>query len=85
MKKNIKSTYDRITADPKRKANIEREYQKLVKTEKVLALQEDNWLSNCSLSHAPNEKTLGSIENIEKGKNLVESKDHEDFLKKLGL
>ncbi len=39
----------------------------------------------CPHSHIPNEETLKSMENIEKGKGLVESKDLEDFLTQLGL
>ena len=52
--------------------------------EMVVEYIEDQ-IETCSLSHTPNEETLKSMENIEKGKNLVESKDLEDFLKKLGL
>jgi len=42
MKKN-KSTYDRTTANPKRKANIEKEYQEPLLTELLLAaMAKDN-------------------------------------------
>jgi len=33
----------------------------------------------------PNKKTLKSIENIEKGKNLTEINDLQDLFKKLGI
>ncbi len=33
----------------------------------------------------PNKKTLKAIDNIEKGKDLVEAKDVEDLFKKLGI
>lgn len=84
-KKKILSTYDRITADPRRKANIEKEYQKLVKAEEILAAQEKDSFQECPHSHMPNEDTLKSMENVEKGKNLVESKNLKAFFKKLKL
>ena len=40
---------------------------------------------SCSYTHIPNEKTLKSMENIEKGKELIECKDAEDFFKKVGI
>ena len=39
----------------------------------------------CPYSHEPNAETKRSLENIEKGKNLVRAKDTKDLLKKLGL
>lgn len=36
-------------------------------------------------SNSPNKETLNAIENIEKGKNLVEAKDAEDLFRKLGI
>ena len=39
----------------------------------------------CPCDHTPNKETMKSLENIEKGKNLVRSKNAKDFLKKLGL
>jgi len=45
MKKKTESTYDRITADPRRKANIENEYQDLLISELILAAMEKDDLS----------------------------------------
>ncbi len=43
MAKKIKSTYDRIVADPKRKARIDKEYQALLISELIqAAMQEDD-------------------------------------------
>lgn len=36
-------------------------------------------------ANVPNDETRKSIENIEKGKNLVRAKDAEDLFKKLGI
>ena len=36
-------------------------------------------------NHCPNKKTLKSIKNIEKGKNLTEIKNIKDLKKKFGL
>ena len=40
MKKKIKSTYDKITSDPKRKERISREYQVLLISELIHAAME---------------------------------------------
>lgn len=37
MKKSIKSTYDQIISDPKRKEKIDQEYQRLLISELILA------------------------------------------------
>jgi DNA-binding Xre family transcriptional regulator len=43
MKKKIKSTYDKIATDPKRKARIDREYQALLISELIhAAMQKDS-------------------------------------------
>ena len=37
MKKKIKSTYDQITSDPKRKKRVEKQYQSLIISELIIA------------------------------------------------
>lgn len=45
MKKNVKSTYEQIVQDKKRKENIEREYKQLVISELLLAAMAKDSLS----------------------------------------
>ena len=45
MSKKIKSTYDRLTTDPKRRKNIEKEYQALILSELLHAAMQRDALS----------------------------------------
>ncbi len=45
MKRSTKSTYDRITQDKKRKANIDREYQEILISELLIAAIKDDVVS----------------------------------------
>ena len=45
----------------------------------------DQHPEECPYTHIPNKKTIEAIENIEKGKNLVKTKDLKDLFKKLGI
>jgi hypothetical protein len=45
-----------------------------------------DWIhGNLYSENIPNTETLKAIENIEKGKDLVEAKDAEDLFRKLGI
>jgi hypothetical protein len=45
-----------------------------------------DWIhGNLYSENVPNEETLKVIDDIEKGKNLVESKDIQDLFRKLGI
>lgn len=45
-----------------------------------------DWIhGNLYSENVPNTETLRAIENIEKGKDLIESKDAEDLFRRLGI
>jgi len=45
-----------------------------------------DWMhENLYSLNSPNKKTLEAIENVEKGKNLIETENVEDFFRKLGI
>ncbi len=45
-----------------------------------------DWIhGNLYSENVPNAETLRAIENIEKGKDLIESKDAEDLFRRLGI
>ncbi len=45
-----------------------------------------DWMhENLYSSNSPNKKTLEAIENVEKGKNLVEAKNADELFRKLGI